>query len=174
MNAVVSRVLCKCDAEEEGIDDALAGNEETALYLGVELRLHLKKLGCGLVLNVINAVFHSLVLDGGELLHLLVIECGKNCADALEGNVEILADLIVHGVCGNYKSALKSSRLCVIAGVDDRGVGLRSTATDVRVLFNNGNVELVLGKLTRECRSYGTCTNDDNVCLFHRVLLICF
>ena len=111
------------------------------------------------------------MLDSGELLHLLVIECGKNRTDAGEGDVEILADLIVHGVSGNNEAALKSAGLCVVTCVDDCGVGLRSTTTDVRALFNNGNVELILGKLTREGRAYGTCANDDNVCLFHRVLL---
>ena len=122
MHAVVGCVFCKRDAEEEGIDDTLAGNVKSALYARIELGLHFEKLCGSLVLNVVNAVFDSLVLDRGKLLKLLVVECGKDRADALEGDVKILADLVVHGVCGNDKAALECAGLCVVTGVDDGAV----------------------------------------------------
>ncbi len=145
LHAVDDRRFRKRQGVFPGGNDAGAGRVQGADHLGADQGVHLPDLVAGEDLKAGHPVLYAPLIEGLNGGPFFFRKGQHEGTDPRKGNVQVLAQLLCHGVAGYVQTGHQGAGLGIVPGVDDRAVGAGSAHGDVVFLFKHHDGRLIFG-----------------------------
>ena len=165
LHAVAGSVFTHGDHQRVGADDAARGAEQrpdSALaHSGPPLQQSrpVQDLGG-------NAIFLAALMQAVYLFHVLFGSGQDHGSAALEGNLQLTAQVIKHPITAYIVDCLQRTRLRVKAAVDHCGVSAAGSRADIAALFQDSHSQLIARQ--RPGRSSAAYAGANNYDIPHR------
>ena len=164
LGAVHGRVLRIGHGQLIGTNDAAGANQQSFLSFAAYVGLPLSEL-CFVDDPKLapDAVLPALIQQLFQRRVAFLTKGNHQRGVPLYGHVQLLVELIEHGVAQDVELGLKGAGFRIVAAVDDGGVGLALPVADIVGLFQQQHLGLAAHELSGCAATHHTAADDDHI-----------
>ena len=139
IDTVGNGIVSRGDGDAVGTGNGSGGSPEGAGGFGRDVRFHAAQLFLTDYAQSGNAVCDAAVVEFTECFEVAVAESDNVGADFLAFHTKLFTQFLHQFIAAHIELRLECARLCIVSGMDNRGIGAGSTHSDIASGFDNSN-----------------------------------